>query len=277
MAARSSASGGGLRLLSWNVNGLRACLGKGFLDWVKAETPDLLALQEVRARPEQLPGHVADDLAALGYAQVWHAAARPGYSGTALFSRVGGELSPGLGGLDPALARWDDEGRVVVWRRDKLLLLGVYFPNGTSGDERLAYKLEFYEMFQSLCEARQAAGDSLIVCGDVNTAHREIDLARPKENRQTSGFLPVECAWLDRLTQGRAQPGLVDSFRHLHPDTAARYSWWSQRGGARARNVGWRLDYVFISPDLLPRLRRAEILDQVTGSDHCPVELVLAP
>jgi exodeoxyribonuclease-3 len=264
-----------LRLLSWNVNGLRAALGKGFLDWLAAETPDLVALQEVRAHREQLPGHVAEALAGLGYQQVWHPAQRPGYSGTALFSRVGGELFAGLGALDPALAAWDNEGRVCGWRREGLLLLGVYFPNGTSGDERLAYKLDFYEMFQSFCEARQAAGESVIVCGDVNTAHREIDLARPKENRGTSGFLPVECAWLDRFTGGRGQPGLVDSFRQLHPDEAQRYSWWSQRGGARSRNVGWRLDYVFLTPDLLPALTRAEILDQVTGSDHCPVELVL--
>ncbi len=265
-----------LRLISWNVNGLRAALGKGFLDWLGAERPDLLALQEVRARPEQLPGHLPQSLEELGYRQVWHAAEKPGYSGTALFSRVEGELFAGLATLDPALADWDGEGRVCGWRRDDLLLLGVYFPNGTAGPERLEYKLAFYEMFQGLCEARQALGERLVVCGDVNTAHREIDLARPRENRATSGFLPVECAWLDAFTGGRHQPGLLDSFRQLQPDAAGRYSWWSQRGGARARNVGWRLDYFFLTPDLLPALRRAEILDQVTGSDHCPVELVLA-
>jgi exodeoxyribonuclease III len=265
-----------IRLLSWNVNGLRAALGKGFLDWLAADGPDLLALQETRARPEQLPGHLAEHLEELGYRQVWHPAERPGYSGTAVFSRLPGEGFSGLGTLDPALARWDAEGRVCGWRHQGFLLLNVYFPNGTSGDERLAYKLAFYEMFQSLCEGRQAAGERLVVCGDVNTAHAEIDLARPKENRAISGFLPVECAWLDRFTQGRAQPGLVDSFRHLHPGEAARYSWWSQRGGARSRNVGWRLDYFFITPDLLPALAGAEILDQVPGSDHCPVELVLS-
>lgn len=263
-----------LRLLSWNVNGLRAALGKGFLDWLRVDLPDLVALQETRARPEQLPGHLERDLEELGYRQVWHPAQRPGYSGTAILSRLDGELFAGLGALDPALSSWDSEGRVCAWRRDKLLLLGVYFPNGTSGDERLAYKLDFYEMFLAFCRERHAAGDQLIICGDVNTAHREIDLARPKENRGTSGFLPVECAWLDRFT-GAEGPGLLDSFRQLHPDEAGRYSWWSQRGGARARNVGWRLDYFFLSRGLLPALRKAEILDQVAGSDHCPVELVL--
>lgn len=265
-----------LRLLSWNVNGLRAALGKGFLDWLQQDKPDLLALQEVRALPEQLPGHLVESLDALGYRQVWHPAQRPGYSGTAILSRLKGDGFAGLGALDPALAGWDDEGRVSAWRRDKLLVLGVYFPNGKASDERLAYKLAFYEMFQTFCEARQRAGDRLVVCGDVNTAHREIDLARPQENRAVSGFLPVECAWLDRFTGGRGQPGLVDSFRHLHPEEKDRYSWWSQRGGARSRNVGWRLDYFFVTPDLLPALKRAEVLDQVTGSDHCPVELVLA-
>jgi exodeoxyribonuclease-3 len=265
-----------VRLLSWNVNGLRAALGKGFLAWLKEDRPDLLALQETRSRPEQLPGHLSEELDALGYRQVWNPAQRPGYSGTALLSRLPGEGGIGLAAHDKKLGRWDDEGRVSSWRLGDLLVLGVYFPNGTSGDERLAYKLDFYEMFQAFCEARQRAGDRLVVCGDVNTAHREIDLARPRENRGISGFLPIECAWLDRFTAGRGQPGLVDTFRHFHPEEKARYSWWSQRGGARSRNVGWRLDYFFVTPDLLPLVKRAEILDQVLGSDHCPVELVLS-
>lgn len=264
-----------LRLLSWNVNGLRAALGKGFLAWLKADLPDLLGLQETRARLEQLPGHLGEELEELGYRQVWLPAQKPGYSGTAVFSRLPGEGFAGLGALDAALAPWDDEGRVTGWKHPDFWLVNVYFPNGGASPERLRYKLAFYEAFQSLCERLQGDGRRLVVCGDLNTAHKEMDLARPRENRTVSGFLPEECAWVDGFVAGRTKPGMVDSFRHLHPNERERYSWWSQRGGARERNVGWRLDTFFITPDLLPRLRGAEILDGVRGSDHCPVELRL--
>jgi exodeoxyribonuclease III len=263
-----------LRLLSWNVNGLRSVLGKGFLEWLAADGPDVLALQETRLKPEQLPSSAAGTLAALGYQVHWSQARRPGYSGTATLTRGGADgACSGLGAFDPALAHWDDEGRVTATRHGDLLLFNVYFPNGTSGPERLAYKLEFYEVFQRLMEDLQLKGERILVCGDLNTAHREIDLARPRENRETSGFLPQECAWIDRFLAGRRAAGFVDSFRHLHPEAAARYSWWSFRSGARQRNVGWRLDYVFIDRALLPRLAGAAIHDRVTGSDHCPVEL----
>lgn len=266
---------GTTRLLSWNVNGLRAALGKGFLDWLRVDLPDVLGLQETRARLEQLPGHLGESLKELGYRQVWLPARKPGYSGTALFSRLPGEPFAGLGSLDPALAHWDEEGRVTGWKHERFWLFNVYFPNGGASEERLRYKMAFYAEFQELCERLQAQACSLVVCGDLNTAHREVDLARPRENRTVSGFLPEECAWVDAFLAGQRQAGFVDSFRHLHPEARDRYSWWSQRGGARQRNVGWRLDYCFITPDLLPRLRGAEILDQVAGSDHCPVELVL--
>ncbi len=264
-----------IRLLSWNVNGLRAALGKGFLDWLRTDKPELLGLQETRARLEQLPGHLGNCLDELGYRQVWLPAQKPGYSGTAVFSRLPGEPFAGLGALDPALAHWDDEGRVTGWKHERFWLVNVYFPNGGASDERLRYKLAFYEAFHSLCERLQSQGIALVVCGDLNTAHREVDLARPRENRGVSGFLPEECAWVDSFVGGRHEAGLVDSFRHAHPEARDRYSWWSQRGGARQRNVGWRLDYFFITPDLLPCMRGAEILDLVTGSDHCPVELRL--
>lgn len=265
-----------LRLLSWNVNGLRAALGKGWLEWLKQDRPHLLGLQETRARLEQLPGQLGAELEALGYRHVWLPAQKPGYSGTAVLSLLPGEPFAGLGALDPELAHWDDEGRVTGWKHPAFWLINVYFPNGGASDERLRYKLAFYAAFQDLCERLQAQGQALVVCGDLNTAHQEIDLARPRENRTVSGFLPEECAWVDGFLQGRQQAGLVDSFRHLHPEARDRYSWWSQRGGARERNVGWRLDYVFITPGLLPALRGADILDQVRGSDHCPVELRLA-
>lgn len=262
-------------LVSWNVNGLRSVLGKGFLDWVAAERPDVLCLQETRILPGQIPAGVFANLADLGYEGCWSATQRPGYSGTATLVRGHAHASAeGLGSLDPAAAHWDTEGRVVVTQVGDLRLLNVYFPNGTSGPGRLEYKMRFYADFQRLVESLQARGESVVICGDLNTAHREIDLARPAANRGNSGFLPEECAWVDGFLQGQAG-GFVDTFRVLHPERAEAYSWWSFRGGARSRNVGWRLDYLFVSRGLAGRVRRAEILAEVTGSDHCPVLLEL--
>lgn len=270
-------AGGELRLLSWNVNGLRSALGKGFLDWLAEDRPQVLALQETRVRPEQFPADAVARLAELGYSIHWSPAAKAGYSGTATLTLGGADESlTGLGPFDRRLSRWDDEGRVTATRHGDLLLFNVYFPNGTSGEDRLRYKLDFYAAFQELMETLVLKGEQVAVCGDLNTAHRGIDLARPAENRKNSGFLPIECEWVDGFLAGRETDGFVDTFRHLHPDESGRYSWWTFRMNARARNVGWRLDYFFVSRSLLPRLRRAEILDQVLGSDHCPVELVLA-
>lgn len=277
MTAAAKTSPGALRLLSWNVNGLRSVLGKGFLDWLAADRPDVLALQETRVKPEQLPAEATAKLAELGYSIHWNPASKAGYSGTATLSLGGAdEAVSGLAPFDPKLKRWDDEGRVTATRHGDLLLFNVYFPNGTSGDERLQYKLGFYADFQDLLERLVRKGEKVLVCGDLNTAHREIDLARPAENRKNSGFLPIECAWVDGFLVGKTTDGFVDTFRELHPGEAERYSWWTFRMNARARNVGWRLDYFFAERSLLPRLLRAEILDQVTGSDHCPVELVIA-
>ncbi len=264
-----------MRLLSWNVNGLRSALKKDFLDWLKGDHPEIIGLQESRVKPEQLPESFHDALRELGYESVWSTAEKAGYSGTALFSRVGGELFTGLAELDEGLAEWDREGRVTGWRQGNRLLLNVYFLNGGASDERLAYKMAFYADFQKLCEREVLAGRELIVCGDLNTAHREIDLARPKENRTVSGFLPEECAWVDAFLAGKESDGMVDSYRHFHPDEAGAYSWWSFRSGARSRNVGWRLDYFFISHNLVPKLKTASIRQEVMGSDHCPVEITL--
>ncbi len=269
-----------IRLLSWNVNGLRSVLGKDFMVKLKAERPDVLCLQETRVREEQLPKGFLEELAELGYSFHLNPAERPGYSGTATLCLTPPmEIHSGFAALDAALAEWDNEGRVTVSRhalgKSSFLLFNIYFPNGTSGEERLHYKMNFYEAFQRLVEDLVTRGESVVVCGDLNTSHREIDLARPAANRKNSGFLPEECAWIDRFLSGTHTTGMIDSFRHLHPDAADRYSWWSNRGGARAKNVGWRLDYFFASRDLEPRLQKADILDQITGSDHCPVELVL--
>lgn len=254
-----------LHLFSWNVNGLRACERGGFSRWLSATRPDVLGLQEVRARPEQLEPQLASPD---GYSAVFRPGARPGYSGVALFTRTpprSVELSP-LG--EP---RFDDEGRLLVADLGDLLFYTAYFPNGGHDLARVPYKLEFSEAVLQHAEARRRDGRSIVLCGDVNTAHREIDLARPKANRGNTGFLPEECAWIDRLVDH----GWVDAFRHLHPGEGGHYTWWSNRRGVRERNVGWRIDSFFVTPELLPRVVECRHHPEVLGSDHCPIELVI--
>ena len=253
-----------MKFVSWNVNGVRAAARKGFEAWLESTDADVVALQEIKARPEQLEESLR---APQGWHVAWNPASRAGYSGTATFSRK----KPGETALGIGIPRFDDEGRILVTRHGKIVHYNVYFPNGGQGDERLRYKLDFYDALLEHLEARVAAGDSIVVCGDLNTAHREIDLARPRENRKISGFMPVECEALDRWFER----GWIDAFRTLHPDLEGAYSWWSMRSGARSRNVGWRLDYHLVSRDLGKRLKQAAIHKDVEGSDHCPVSLVL--
>jgi len=257
-----------IRLLSWNVNGLRAVAGKGFLAWLARERADVLCLQETKAHVEQLPPDLA---APPGYHAYFSSpAARKGYAGVALYSKV----KPKSVATTFGAPRFDDEGRVLVADYGAFLLANVYFPNGQSSAERLAYKLAFYGAFLSYLDGLLAAARDVVVCGDVNTAHREIDLARPKENRKTSGFLPEERAWLDLLLAH----GFVDTFRAFHAEPA-RYSYWDQKTRARERNVGWRIDYFFVNERFRKKVKDAFILADVTGSDHCPVgiELAVAP
>jgi len=253
-----------VKLMSWNVNGIRAVHRKGFLDWLKKARPDVLALQEIKARPEQLPDELREPK---GYHVIWNPAERPGYAGTATLSMK--PPAEARSGFD--VEKFDVEGRVTVTRHEPIVLFNVYFPNGGQGDERLAYKLEFYDALLSHVNDLVARGESVVVCGDLNTAHREIDLARPKQNRKTSGFMPIECEALDRWFQA----GWVDAFRHLHPEARDAYTWWTYRAGARERNVGWRLDTHLVSANLVARIRRSKILKDVPGSDHCPVLLDL--
>ena len=253
-----------MEFVSWNVNGVRAVHKKGFLDWLDDARPDVLALQEIKASPDQLPEDLRNPK---GYHAIWTPAERPGYSGTATLSRVAPtDLRQGFGE-----ARFDAEGRVTVTRHESILLFNVYFPNGGQGDERLAYKLDFYDALLAHLNDLVAQGESVVVCGDLNTAHREIDLARPKQNRKNSGFMPIECEALDRWFEA----GWVDAFRHLHPEARDCYTWWTYRAGARERNVGWRLDTHLVSPDLADHIRDARILKDIQGSDHCPVLLAL--
>ena len=252
-----------LRLLSWNVNGIRACVRKGFLDWLARDRADIVCLQEVKATRAQAPEALRDYS---GYHVEWNPARRPGYSGVATFSRV----RPDAVRTTFGSSRFDDEGRVLVTEHPGFTLYNVYFPNGKQGQERLRYKLDFCEALFRHLERRQQEGARLVVCGDYNTAHKEIDLAHPRENAKVSGFLPEERALLDRLVG----LGFTDTFRMFHPEPG-QYSWWSPLTRARERNVGWRIDYFFVSENLRRQVEDAFILPEVTGSDHCPVGIVL--
>lgn len=251
-----------MRIVSWNVNGLRACAGKGFLDFLTTCGADVVGLQEVRAFPAQLPPTVrAPD----GWHATFVAAERPGYSGVALYSRTPpDEVETSLGQPE-----FDAEGRFVMGRFGALRVASVYFPKGSGKDRdnsRVPYKLAFYAAVLARIQAARADGPVLVM-GDYNTAHCSIDLARPKTNQNASGFLPEERAELDRWLAA----GWVDTFRRQHPEAPGHYTWWRQWGDARAQNVGWRIDYVLASPEAAARVRDAFIWPDVTGSDHCPV------
>ncbi len=254
-----------LTILSWNVNGIRAAHRKGFSDWLAAAQPDILCLQETRAEPHQIPAEAA---APDGYFAFWNASKRKkGYSGTGLLTKIeplGVEF--GLG-----IEEFDTEGRTIIAHYADFSLINCYFPNGGRDLSRVPFKMAFYDAFLQKCESLRAAGKPVLFGGDVNTAHREIDLANPKSNQKTTGFLPEERAWIDAVLAA----GYVDTFRHFHPDAPGQYTWWSQRFGARARNVGWRIDYFFAAPELMPRITDAFILPEVEGSDHCPVGVKL--
>jgi exodeoxyribonuclease-3 len=255
-----------LKLTSWNVNGARAVYKNGFMDWLAASDADIVCLQETRAEEHQLPEDLREPA---GYHTVWNPSrARKGYSGTALLTREA-PLSVELGlGVD----EFDREGRTIIAEYTSFMLANCYFPNGSRDHSRVPFKLAFYDAFLERCESLRAAGKQMLFCGDVNTAHREIDLARPKENQTVTGFLPEERAWIDKITS----LGYIDTFRHFYPDLAEQYTWWHQVTFARQRNVGWRIDYFFAAPELAPRLVDAFISPEVMGSDHCPVGLMLA-
>jgi exodeoxyribonuclease III len=252
------------KLLSWNVNGIRAAEKKGFLDWLAASDADIVAVQETKAHPDQLSPVL---LSPPDYQAAWNAAEKKGYSGTVTYSRqMPLKVVPGLGE-----SRFDTEGRVLIHEFEPFVFFNIYFPNGGRGPEYVTHKLAFYRRFLTVAKSYMQAGRSLVVTGDFNTAYAEIDLARPKENIAHSGFMPEE-----RLGLGEFfDLGLVDTFRHLHPETV-KYSWWDQVTRARERNVGWRLDYFMVSPDLKGHISFADIHDDVMGSDHCPISLVLS-
>jgi len=252
-----------IKIACWNVNGIRSIVKKGFYDWLTREKPDILCLQETKVSPEDIPAElVSPD----GYHTYWNAPQKKGYAGVAVWSREKPvEILKGFGKPE-----FDVEGRVLIYKHSAFTLFNIYFPNGKASPERLKFKMDFYDAFLEYVEPLRKKGQKLIICGDVNTAHNEIDIARPKENSKSSGFLPMERAWMDKFISR----GYVDTFRHFHKDSV-EYSYWDIKTNARARNVGWRIDYFFVTENLINRVAKSVILSDVTGSDHCPIELVI--
>jgi exodeoxyribonuclease-3 len=252
-----------IRILCWNVNGIRAAGRKGLVDWLYKESPDILCLQETKAQPDQLDASIRQPA---GYLTYWSYPETKGYSGVATFSKQEPiSVHKGLG-----IERYDIEGRVIITEFPEFMLFNIYFPNGKKNAERLRYKMDFYEDFLKYVQPLKNKGMKLIICGDYNTAHKEIDLARPRENEKISGFLPMEREWIDRFIAH----GFIDIFRHFNKEPH-QYTWWDLKSRARERNVGWRIDYFFVTENLLPMISKAFIMPEVTGSDHCPIGIVV--
>lgn len=253
-----------LRLLSWNVNGIRAIHRKGFADWFTAVAPDVLCLQETKAQPEQVPKELQ---AVAGYHVFWASAERKGYSGVATYTRVAPEAVHPLG-----IEEFDVEGRVQILEFPEFVLFNCYFPNSQEGGARIRYKVRFCDAVLARLEEFRHAGRPVLVCGDFNIAHTPIDLANPKGNEKNPGYLPEERAWMTKFLSA----GYLDTFR-LFCDQGGHYTWWTYRFKARERNVGWRIDYHCTNREFRDAIREAGILSDVMGSDHCPVSLTLCP
>ncbi|KYC51851.1 MAG: exonuclease III [Candidatus Methanofastidiosum methylothiophilum] len=251
------------RLISWNVNGLRSVAKKGFVEFLLKDSPDILCIQETKAREEDVPQELKEIKGYYGY---FSSPERKGYSGVGIYTKEK-PLNVERNFGNP---KFDSEGRALILTYPNYILLNVYFPNGKMSKERLQYKMDFYDMFFNYTKSMLENGNKIIVCGDVNTAHKEIDIARPKENEKISGFLLEERAWIDKFLEA----GFIDTFRHFNKDPG-NYSWWDYKSKARERNVGWRIDYFYISNNLLNNLNSAFILNQIMGSDHCPVGIDL--
>ena len=252
-----------MKLISWNVNGIRAATKKGFLDYLHQEEPDILCIQESKAHKEQLTSAILKDH---GYYTYWHSGIKRGYSGVATFCKEEPlYVQEGLG-----IKKYDDEGRVLLTEHENFLLYNIYFPNGQKDEIRLKYKLDFYDHLLPIINEQVESGNNVIVTGDWNTAHHPIDLARPKENLKTSGFMPIEREKMDEYIDN----GWIDTFRLFH-DEPERYSWWTYRFGARQRNIGWRIDYFFVNNAMVDLCLDADIHSDILGSDHCPVSLNL--
>ena len=255
-----------LNLVSWNVNGLRAVMKKDFTASLTRLDADVIGIQETKLQAPQLNPAMTD---LPGYTSCWsHASTKKGYSGVGVYTRLEPrEVRHGIG-----VSRFDAEGRILELDFGSFVFFNIYFPNGQMSDERLQYKLDFYEAFFAYTDEYVRQGRRVIICGDYNTAHNEIDLKNPKANQNTSGFLRIERDWLDRIIAN----GYVDTFRHFFPDTV-KYSWWTYRFKARERNAGWRIDYFFVNRTMIDSgdVMAAYIDNDIMGSDHCPVGLRL--
>ncbi|MFW5717781.1 MAG: exodeoxyribonuclease III [Spirochaetota bacterium] len=250
------------RILSWNVNGIRAVMKKRFLEWFRTESPDILCLQETKASPEQL---TQDLLEPEGYHAYWASAQKRGYSGVAVYTR-----EKPLDVATMGLERFDAEGRVLQLEYPDFVLITAYFPNSQDGGRRLDYKLDFCDSILGICNELGRQDKRVVLCGDYNVAHKPIDLARPKENEKSPGYLPEERAWMDRFVGS----GYVDTFRMFNAE-GENYTWWSYLTKGRERNVGWRIDYHCVNRTAMPLVKEAKILSDVMGSDHCPVEVTM--
>jgi len=250
-----------MKILSWNVNGIRAADKKGLFEWIKKQDADIVCLQEIKAMPEQVPPHLKN---IPGYEIYWNSAERKGYSGVVTFTKNKPlDVKKGFG-----INRFDNEGRILITEFTDFTLFNIYFPNGKKNQERLDYKMDFYDTFLSYADNLKATGKNIVACGDFNTAHNEIDLSRPKENEKVSGFLPIERAWIDTFIDH----GYVDTFRYFNKEPE-QYTWWDLKTRARDRNVGWRIDYFFANKEFISKIKNSFIMQDVLGSDHCPVGL----
>lgn len=255
-----------MKILSWNTNGLRATYKQGnLLPLFTQLKPDILCLQEVKATEEQLTDEIKNIPGYYSYfVSPLH---KKGYSGVGVYTKMKPEkVEYGIGVKD-----LDTEGRTLVLYFKDFVLITCYFPNGGSGPDRLEYKLQFYDAFLSFVNKLRKKGHEVIFCGDINTAHTEIDLARPKQNEENTGFLPIEREWIDQVINS----GYIDVYREMNPKKTGAYTYWDQKTRARERNVGWRIDYFFTSPKIYSRIKKAEIHSEVIGSDHCPIEITL--
>lgn len=253
-----------IKILSWNVNGLRSVAKKGFFEFIEKYSPDILCIQETKAREEDIPKELKE---ISDYYSYFSSPERKGYSGVGVYTKE----NPISVNTNLGISKFDSEGRVLILEYSNFILFNVYFPNGKMSSERLKYKMDFYKMFLDHVKNLLNQDKRLVICGDLNTAHKEIDIARPKENEKISGFLPEERAWMDIFIK----TGFIDTFRHFNKNPA-NYSWWDYKSKARERNVGWRIDYFFISNSLNGILKSAFILNDVFGSDHCPVGIELS-
>lgn len=253
-----------MKIISYNLNGIRAATTKGFINWLEEESPDVICIQETKAQIDQMPTF---ELNSIGYDCYYFSAQKKGYSGVAILTKTKpDQVTYGMG-----IEKYDNEGRFIRADYGDLSIISVYHPSGTSGEERQDFKMQWLTDFQNYIHELSKTRKELIICGDYNICHREIDIHDPKGNAKNSGFLPEEREWME----GFIRSGYTDSFRYLYPETKDKYSWWSYRHNSRAKNKGWRIDYCMVSDSIKDRIISADILSEVKHSDHCPVSLTL--